>query len=245
MKSFEYKHYGKDLVIFNNVLFKEFPLKLFNPKNFNSTTLVDENFINSIDGQNRGSVHVFNFQGNALALRHYYRGGLVSKIINDKYIWQGLNRSRAVCELYMLSRMQEMGLPVPIPVAAHIYKTGLIYSTDIITRFIPNTQSLSALLTDKIIQTSTWREIGSVIKRFHNNNCNHADLNAHNILIDEDYRIFLIDFDKSKIENNAGAWKKKNIRRLKRSFEKLKKNRDIFNYNKENFDRLLEGYNGC
>lgn len=244
MCNFEYKHYGNDLVIFNKDLFEDFSLNLFNPQYLNSNTFVGCNLLKSIDGQERGSVHVFNYHGNVLALRHYFRGGLISKIINDKYLWQGIKRTRAVCELHMLSNMQKMGLPVPTPVAVHIHKVGLFYSTDIITQFISNSRSISSVLANKVIPVSTWHDIGSAIKKFHDRNCNHVDLNAHNILIDEENRVYLIDFDRSKIEKNTGTWKKKNIKRLKRSFEKLKKTRETFNYMEKDFNCLLEGYDG-
>jgi len=244
MNSFEYKYYGNDIVIFNKILLTEFPLEIFNPQFLNSNTAFDCTLLNSIKGQGRGSVHVFRFDEKTLVLRRYYRGGIISKIIYDKYFWQGLNKSRAIRELRMLANMQEIGLPVPIPIAAHIHKAGLIYTADIVTQFIPKSCSLSSMLKDRAVSKSIWHDIGVAIKKFHDKNCNHVDLNAHNILIDEDYRVYLIDFDKSKIEKSTGTWKKKNIERLKRSFEKLKKTRETFNYMEQDFYCLLEGYSG-
>ena len=53
-------------------------------------------------------------------LRHYSRGGLVARFIEDHYLWRGLKRTRAYRELEILTRMREWQLPVPEPVAAWV-----------------------------------------------------------------------------------------------------------------------------
>jgi 3-deoxy-D-manno-octulosonic acid kinase len=242
MNSFEFKCYGNKTVIFNKSLTNEFPLDLFSRKHIYSNPSYECKLHTSIDGQKRGSVHVFRFDEMSLVLRHYYRGGSVAKLVSDKYIWQGLNRSRALRELQILSKLQEQGLPVPTPIAAHVCKTGLVYSADLITQLIPKSYSLSSILIENAITKVNWENIGSVVKKFHNVNCNHIDLNAHNILLNEDNSVFLIDFDKSKIEEKSGFWRKENIKRLVRSLEKLKKTKTTFYYTDQDFDAFLEGY---
>ena len=92
------------------------------------------------------------------------------------------------------------------------------------------------------ISDQTWNRIGETIKRFHAKNCNHADLNAHNILLCDNEDIYLIDFDKSMIDNSSGQWKDRNLKRLKRSLEKLSSNNEKFNYTDEAFSMLMQGY---
>jgi 3-deoxy-D-manno-octulosonic acid kinase len=48
----------------------------------------------------------------------------------------------------------------------------------------------------------------------------HADLNAHNILIGDD-QLWLIDFDRGEIRVTGTAWKLANLARLKRSLLKI------------------------
>ena len=68
--------------------------------------------------------------------------------------------------------------------------------------------------------------------KFHNVGLCHADLNAYNILIDEDTNMWLIDFDKSKILSPGGGWRHDNLKRLKRSLKKyvMKKAVQISNH---------------
>ena len=47
----------------------------------------------------------------------------------------------------------------------------------------------------------------------------NADLNIHNILLDEDEKVWIIDFDKC-YQQSGEKWKQSNLARLKRSFEK-------------------------
>src|SRR5690606_23571955 len=94
----------------------------------------------------RGEVLVVEHGGEPWALRHYPRGGLVAKLIEDHYLWLGLERTRAFREWRLLASLAAAGLPVPRPVAARVNRTGPIYTAGIITRFPPGPRRLSAYL---------------------------------------------------------------------------------------------------
>lgn len=55
---------------------------------------------------------------------------------------------------------------------------------------------------------------------------NHTDLNIHNILIDDNDKVWIIDFDKC-YQQKGDDWKKGNWDRLKRSFVKEVTKRNI------------------
>ena len=243
MNSFNIKHYGNDIVAYNKSLFTEFPISLFDPNYLAKNSLLHIDQMSLSDSMGRGRVHAFKYKEYDLVLRHYYRGGHVSKFLNDAYFWKSLNKTRAMSELNLLSTMQKLHLPVPLPVASHINRVGVLYKADIVTQLIPSSQSISSKLMKDIIPVEVWHEIGLVIRQFHNHNINHADLNAHNILLDFKNRIYLVDFDKSKIEESPGGWCGQNIARLERSFTKLKESENKFNYTDNDFQFLLEGYN--
>ncbi len=243
MSSLKFKHYGNEIVAYNKSLFSEFPLELFDPEYLMTNLLLLDHELDATNLAGRGRIRIFKHNKYTLVLRHYYRGGFASKFSNDAYIWKGLEKARPFQELQLLLLLQGFNLPAPVPVAAHLNKTSFTYSADIVTQFIPDAQSLCILLTKQSIPTKIWHEIGVVIKKFHNHDCNHADLNAHNILIDTEKRIFLIDFDKSKIDRSFNNWKNKNLARLKRSLLKLKSSERKFNYSEQDFQALLEGYN--
>ena len=169
----------------------------------------------------RGQAWIVQSEDGEWVLRHYRRGGLVAHFISDYYLWTGLQQTRPWREWRLLSALYKQGLPVPQPVAAHVRRYGLVYLGDLITRLIPETRSLAARLQETRAEDLPWDRIGACIRRFHDAAAFHADLNAHNILIDVRDDIFLIDFDRSELYASGTHWKAANLRRLRRSLHKL------------------------
>ncbi len=194
----------------------------------------------------RGTAYYLLMSGMALVLRKYRRGGLISKILKNQYIWRGLDKTRPWQEWQLLTEMLRLGLPVPKPVACRVVRvrfiSTLLYSADFIMSRIENAESLSMLLIKSELDTTTWEKIGRTIRQFHKNGINHADLNAHNILVNDMNQIFLIDFDKGRQMTPAVSWQKLNIARLKRSLLKLNQNETSFHYSNKNWHSLLRGY---
>lgn len=153
-------------------------------------------------------------------LRHYSRGGLVARFIEDHYVWRGLEATRAWRELEVLTRLQEWQLPAPRPVAALIARSALVYRADIITVYIPATRALSALLRGDSVTESLWQRIGTMLGSFHAHGVDHPDITAHNILIDADQRTWLVDFDNAVIRG-AGNWRARGLARFERSLRKV------------------------
>ena len=71
-------------------------------------------------------------------------------------------------------------------------------------------------------ENAPWEAIGKTIRRFHEYGAMHRDLNASNILLVEGCT-YLIDFDKGKLvgRRSKASWKQTNLRRLRRSLNKL------------------------
>jgi 3-deoxy-D-manno-octulosonic acid kinase len=193
--------------------------------------------------QGRASALFFSWQNREYVLRHYHRGGVISKYLRDQYLWIGVNRTRAWREWYLLQRLRELNLPVPVPVAARILRCGIYYRADLITERITDAASLADELTRGLLSDQLWRQLGGIIARFHNAGADHADLNAHNILL-HDTRIYLIDFDRGQIRARKTAWQQRNLGRLLRSLNKLKKQRQTFYFEQNNWRTLLYGYFG-
>lgn len=150
-------------------------------------------------------------------LRHYRRGGLVARFNRDQYLFFGYPRSRPLREIRLLARMRAQQLPVPAPVAAAVWRSGLCYRGDLITGRVPG-RPLSARL-NELDDPRLWARLGELIRRFHEQGVDHADLNLHNILLADDGALHLIDFDRGRIRP-SGRWQRRNLERLQRSLRK-------------------------
>jgi 3-deoxy-D-manno-octulosonic acid kinase len=168
----------------------------------------------------RGSAWFIGAAAKPWVLRHYRRGGFIAKVSKDQYAWAGEGRVRAFAEWRLLLHLSRLGLPVPKPVAAGYRRRGFWYRCDLITRRIPDTQTLGAMLAVSALPEDSWQAVGAVIARLHRAGVDHADLNAHNILLDADGAVSVIDFDRGRLRA-AGAWAAQNLRRLHRSLLKV------------------------
>ena len=83
--------------------------------------------------------------------------------------------------------------------------------------------------------------IGACIRRFHERGFCHADLNAHNVLIDRSGRVFLIDFDRGR-RREPGDWARGNLERLRRSLDKVSSAMPTGRFTQGDWDLLMEGY---
>jgi 3-deoxy-D-manno-octulosonic acid kinase len=159
-------------------------------------------------------------------LRHSRRGGFIARVSRDGYLWAGEARVRTFEEWRLLAELAARGLPVPTPVAARYARRGFVYRCDLITERIPGARPLSALLALAALEERTWRTVGATIARLHGAGADHADLNAHNILLDAAGRVSVIDFDRGKLRapsspRQPAAWAARNLSRLQRSLAKV------------------------
>jgi len=168
----------------------------------------------------RGTTWILQDGARRLVLRHYRRGGLIARLSADRYIWRGEDATRPFRELRLLEALHAAGLPVPPPVAASYRREGLFYRGDILTAFLPGTESLAQRLRRGAVEAGTWQSVGHCLRRFHDFGACHADLNAHNLLLDGDGQVFVIDFDRGSLRS-PGLWRDANLVRLRRSLEKI------------------------
>jgi 3-deoxy-D-manno-octulosonic acid kinase len=174
----------------------------------------------AIETSGRGQVLIVPHGSDTWVLRHYRRGGLVARFIDDHYLWLGAERTRAFREWRLLRELRAAGLPVPNPVAAHVYRTGAIYTADIITSYLRDTQKLSWFIAQSRAPAECWRRVGSMIRAVHDHGVDHPDLTAHNVLLDAAGNPFLVDFDNARVKP-AGEWQRLGLERFNRSLRKV------------------------
>ena len=188
----------------------------------------------------RGKTYFFKLREDGCVLRHYWRGGSIRRLSADKYIWIGLNQTRSYREWKMLELLETLKLPAPRRVGLRIRRTGLCYTSDIVTKEIKDSLSLADALKVEDLSADTWKLVGRTIRSFHDHNIFHQDLNASNILLTKRY-CFLIDFDRGRVMN-GDWWKERTLRRLKRSLEKFGSKEIHFHFNEGHWMTLLDGY---
>lgn len=155
-------------------------------------------------------------------LRHYHRGGLISRFVDERYLWVSEETTRSFAEFALLNELHAQGLPVPRAMAASYQRRGVTYRAAIMTERLHNTVSLAQAIAQagpasiKLVQP-----VSAAIRQLHDANVYHADLNAHNILVDDARKIWLIDFDKSTRRTMTRALREQSLERLGRSLQKL------------------------
>ncbi len=204
-----------DYFLYNEKLLPGIDLNFFSPDFWRKEGMLRG------QAQGRGNAFAIDYGQKHFFLRHYRRGGMIAPLMQDKYVWTGLNSTRAWREFSLLQVMYAKGLPVPRPVAAHVQQIGPVYRADIVTEKIEYSLPLSNLMAQEEVEDDLWIKIGICLRRFHLLGIVHADLNAHNILIDANESIWLIDFDKGVWNKPKAARQQSNLHRLRKSLAKV------------------------
>ncbi|CAM3195661.1 3-deoxy-D-manno-octulosonic acid kinase [Vibrio rarus] len=188
----------------------------------------------------RGTTWFVQLDGLQAALRHYRRGGLFGKLVKDQYWFSGWENTRSYQEYQLLQHLREKGVNVPRPIAAQADKFGPFYSADLLSERIPNAKDLVDTLQQAPLSAEVYYSIGQQIHKLHQAQVNHTDLNIHNLLLDIENKVWIIDFDKC-YEQSGDDWKQGNLERLKRSFHKEVK-RFAIHWQESDWHSLLSGY---
>lgn len=203
----------------------------FDPDVFDEQKLAAKDLLRGVAHAGRGNTHFFCIGAQELVLRHYRRGGMAQRISKDRYLYTGLERTRAMQEFSVLLELQKRALGAPKPYACRVVRHGASYSASLITYRLPGHTLAENIATDSV-DVRIWSAIGDTIGRFHAEGLFHADLNAHNIMIDSLGRIALIDFDraafrKNQLSNPLGGWRRQNVKRLYRSLKKISQQKHV------------------
>ncbi len=154
-------------------------------------------------------------------LRRYRRGGAVARVLKDSYVWTGAASTRPLREFRLLAAAIDAGLPVPRPLAAEVRRRGAFYSGDLLMAQIAAAETLSARLAAATDWMAVdWARLGDILGHVHARGFQHADLNAHNLLLDSQGAVWVIDWDRGRQRAPAG-WSAEVLARLQRSLRKL------------------------
>lgn len=190
----------------------------------------------------RGATYAIDAPFGAAVLRRYRRGGAVARVLKDSYVWTGTASARPLREFRLLAAAVAAGLPVPRPLAAEVRRRGAFYTGDLLMAQIAAAETLSARLAATADWTAIdWTRLGSTLGQVHASGFQHADLNAHNLLLDAHGAVWVIDWDRGRQRDPAG-WSAEVLARLQRSLRKLYGERVSASDARQGWQQLLAGH---
>ena len=157
----------------------------------------------------------------AAVLRGYRRGGLAARVSRQRYLWQGEARTRSFAEMRLLAQLRAAGVRVPAPIAGGYWRSGITYGAAILIARIPGVHTLTERVLAEPLSERVMHAVGTAIADMHRAGVWHADLNAFNILLDEQGDAWLIDFDRGRYGAVAPNERRGNVLRLRRSLDKV------------------------
>ena len=197
------------------------------------------------EAQGRGAAWFIRKDNRSWVLRHYRRGGLMARIMADRYRFEGEDETRPFAEWQLTYHLYRAGLPVPAPIAARYVRRGNRYTGDIVTERLPDTRTLAQAVQDGSQSLLTWIAVGRCLRLFHDRGVCHADLNARNILLGTGAglttAVWLIDFDRGSLRE-PGWWSDANLVRLRRSLEKISWGLPPEHFTEADWHGVLDGY---
>ena len=228
---------GDEHVAYDAELLPGLTSELFDPE-----YLRREDLLLGTERSPRGTAWIFRFEGTAFVLRHYRRGGALSRVMRDRYLRLPRSLTRPAREWRVLGAMRARGLPVPVPAAWRLVHYGpLLYRADFISVLICGCETLHRYLLARELTGAGWRRLGATLRRFHDCQVCHPDLTVGNVLVDETGCFHLVDFDRAR-RRRGQWWKVNNINRLLRSLRKQRGLDPTLHYRDEHFRALLDGY---
>lgn len=175
----------------------------------------------------RGAAYRMHTADGDWLVRHYRRGGLVARVLDDEYLRIGV--PRPLRELRASAAARARGVATPEVVAAITYPAGPIYRADLATTFIDNGADLADITFGgesaraQCGREAAWRAAGALLRTAFAAGVDHADLNLRNILVTADGTAHLLDLDRAHVHEGSVSDVARNrmLERLHRSRRKL------------------------
>ncbi len=161
--------------------------------------------------------------GAEVVVRHARHGGLLARVTGDRFL-----RPRAAHELRVALRLARLGVPTPDVVAYVVYPAGrLLRRADVATRLVAGARDLAAALADPDpgVHARALAATRDLLRLLAASGARHPDLNIKNVLVaerDGAMRAWVIDVDRVRFGRPGADTATPNLRRLRRSLEKLR-----------------------
>ncbi len=132
-----------------------------------------------------------------VVVKRYTRGGVFRNLVKHRYLRWG--RMRADLEFDLLDHARSVGINAPEPVAA-VSRGSMLYRAWLVTRQIPGNRNLVDVdLVNDPQASIIMEELGKQVSMLISNNIFHVDLHPGNVVLDNEQKLFILDFDKACI----------------------------------------------
>ena len=178
-----------------------------------------KNTINSALG-GRTSITVARLEGiGSVVIKYYRRGGAIRYLIKKRYL--KLGKTRCQIEYELLQKVKSLGINAPEPIA-FAYRGHLFYQCWLVTREIKDHQTLAQISCSneeqaRMAMKAVIKQVSTLIK----NKILHVDLHPGNVIVDNQNRVYLLDFDKGGVfPGEENALRSRYLRRWNRAIQK-------------------------
>jgi 3-deoxy-D-manno-octulosonic acid kinase len=131
-----------------------------------------------------------------IAIKQYRRGGLISKVVRERYLSQA--KLRPEQELEILVEAQKLGVNVPRPLG-FVTEGGLFYKAWLLTQEIPKHRTLTEIAETKpYLVNELIGKLVTQVSRLISARIHHVDLHPGNTVVSGDNEVYILDFDKAK-----------------------------------------------
>jgi 3-deoxy-D-manno-octulosonic acid kinase len=168
----------------------------------------------------RTSITVARLEGiGSVVIKYYRRGGAIRYLIKQRYLKCGKTRSQI--EYERLQKVGKLGVNAPEPVA-FAYQGRLFYKCWLVTREIKDHQTLVQISRSneeqaRMVMKAVIKQVSMLIK----NKILHADLHPGNVIVDNQNRVYLLDFDKGGVfSGEKNVLRSRYLRRWNRAIKK-------------------------
>jgi 3-deoxy-D-manno-octulosonic acid kinase len=163
-------------------------------------------------------------------VRHFRRGGAMTKLLDDRYLRVG--PTRPARELLASISLRARGVDTPEVVAYAIYSVGIYHRADIVTRWIADSEDLASVTFGPDARSAggravAWAAAGRLLHSAFEHGAHHPDLNLRNILVAGDHTqptAWLIDLDRCRVHTRVSQGARRSmLERFHRSRRKLER----------------------
>ena len=121
----------------------------------------------ALETSGRGAVLIVADGAETWVLRHYRRGGFVARFIDDHYSGRRRSWSRAFREWRLLRRLHDAGLPVPNPIAAHVYRHRIHLHGGHHHGVLARHAQAVRVHRRGTVPADCWRQVGRMVRAVH------------------------------------------------------------------------------